>query len=141
MNVDFHTAFRLLETFSQLEFRLKNVSRFIQGEVDKPAMVQWGTVSAALDQLPPERFINMIPPAVRLKLIGEGDRPMKHLVELEAHGKKLCLNDFHSQAQKARHYWKPQSGCETTSSMVGRKTRTMSPTLATTRSGLRPQLS
>lgn len=94
MNVDFHTAFRLLETFSQLEFRLKNVSRFIQGEVDKPAMVQWGTVSAALDQLPPERFINMIPPAVRLKLIGEGDRPMKQLVELKAHGKKAVFKRF-----------------------------------------------
>lgn len=101
MNVDDPTALRLLKTFSRLEFRLKKVPRFIQGDVDKPAMVQWGTVSATLAQLPRSRFLDNIPDEVRAKLIGERDRPKKQLVVMGAHGKAALFKPWQLPAGEA----------------------------------------
>ena len=91
MNVDDYTALQLLKSFAQLEFRLKKVSRFIQGDVGRSAMVQWGTVSARLGELPGASFLDRIPGGVKLKLLTDGDRPKKQLVELDAHGKKAVF--------------------------------------------------
>lgn len=101
MNVDDPTALRLLKAFSRLEFRLKKVPRFIQGDVDKPAMVQWGTVSAALAQLPRDRFLDNIPDEVGAKLIGDGDRPEKQLVEMGARGKAAVFKPWPLPATEA----------------------------------------
>ncbi len=92
MNVDDQTAFRLLQSFAQLEFRLKKVSRFIKGDVGRSAMVQWGTVGARLAELHGPSFLDRIPASVKFKLLADGDRPKKQLVELDAHGKTAVFH-------------------------------------------------
>ena len=101
MNVDDQTALRLLKAFSQLEFRLKKVPRFIKGDVDRSAMVQWGTVSATLRQVPRDRFLDHIPDAVRTKLIADGNRPKKQLVEMQMGDKAATFKPWPLPAGEA----------------------------------------
>lgn len=80
MNVDQYTAYELLKAFAQMEFALKKIPKFIQGDSDRPAQVQWGTVGRTLAAMPASTFLDEIPAAPKQKLLAGRNRPMKQLV-------------------------------------------------------------
>lgn len=94
MNVSPPTAYQLLESFSQLEFRLKKVPKFINGEPDKAAKVEWSKVSQQLAQLASSVFLDHIPDHVRTKMLTDGNRPKKQLVEVHGQDKRAVFKPW-----------------------------------------------